>query len=99
MSFSLKQNTSAWHKASEVPATREMCCVRFAWVSGKQVKTEYGTARFHTRSWVFTRRIPKGAWVVSWQYMSSLSEEFRGFIVPLPLDEVKTFKTPAVWRA
>ena len=91
-----------WYKACEVPATREMCCVRFAWIADKQVRTEYGTARHYEDCWLFTLRIPKGAWVVSWQYMTSLSEEFRAFIVPLPLEknrEKKKHKRFGVWFA
>ncbi len=81
-----------WRPADELPETREMCCVSYRYRHDGIYCSTYGTARRYGRFWYFTRRVPKGASVIKWQYFSLLPRQFQEYIVPLPLDEKRRKK-------
>ena len=77
----------SWNRPFLVPGTREMCCVIYTYHFRGRQYTELGLARYQNGSWRFTRRIPKNAAPVAWQYLSALPETCRVFTVPLPPEE------------
>ena len=95
----LNRFEETWHKANVIPATSEMCCVAYTWTVRGIKYTEYGTARHHAGYWAFTRRVPRDAKVLRWQFMSVLPESFRSYIVPLSHDDERKTHTRSVWRA